>query len=131
MLRLRTKTQQLEMRVHELTLEKTILKLQGKQCIGREPEVEEFDQLTPQLQKWWAKKYPSLERYRKSPTKRTYTCNYIFKDGTICEREFKQQREAKECRKFHLSNERLSESATPTPTPQPPKTNGPLESVPE
>ena len=118
-LRCWTKNQQLEMRNDELARENILLKLQSKQCIGRAPTAEEFDALNYQQQRWWAEKYPALERYRKSPEKGTYPCGWVFLDSTECEKEFKTKRAAKECRKFHIFHQRAAMQAIQTPNPAP------------
>ena len=47
----------------------------------------------------------------------------MFKEGIACDKEFKTRREAKECRKFHLAQERQAlKTPLPTPAADPPET---------
>ena len=81
--RLRTKVQQLERRMDEVIRECTMLKLEARTPIGRAPTAEEFDQLNYHTQKWWAEKYPELERFRQSPSG-VWPCGWRFAEGVEC-----------------------------------------------
>ena len=84
----------------ELRADNIRLKLEARESIGRAPTGQEFDNLKPMAQKWWAAVYPSLERYRKSDEGK-YSCAWVFSNGETCDKVFRAKSQAVTCRKIH------------------------------